>query len=207
MNDAELMRCVTLAIIAGGRGTRMGGPKHRLRVDGRPMVRDVVERCGWEGPTMLVTGTPGERVEGSECVGRVVPDGVEGEGPLRGVLTAIQHAETEGVVVVPVDMPRIGGEQVRWVARRGMETGAAGMMMRRMQDGAVRIEPFPGFFRRDCAPAMLARLATGRRSLHGMAEEPEVRVVDAPGDWDAGVWVNLNTPRDVEGFGGGVARL
>ncbi len=201
------MKDVMLAIIAGGAGTRMGGPKHRLQIRGRAILVDLLERMAWEGPTMLVVGNQGERVEGAERVDAVVADAVAGEGPLRGVLTAVDLATTEMVVAVPIDMVRLGGEQVRWVAQHGMELGAACLMLRRTEGGLVRIEPFPGFYMRPIAGMMRARLGAGRRSLMGLTEENGVRVVDAPGEWGSDVWMNVNTLRDATAMDAGVVRL
>ena len=52
------MRDVTLAILAGGAGSRMGEPKANLSVRGRPILQYLFERFNWPGPTMLVTTLP-----------------------------------------------------------------------------------------------------------------------------------------------------
>ena len=58
------MRDVTLAILAGGEGSRMGYPKGELRLGGRPILPVLLERFAWEGPTLLVTA-PGRQHEGT----------------------------------------------------------------------------------------------------------------------------------------------
>ena len=46
---------VTLAILAGGEGSRMGKPKGHLEIAGKPILAYLLDQIGWPGPTMLVT--------------------------------------------------------------------------------------------------------------------------------------------------------
>src|SRR5689334_5106804 len=97
---------ITLAILAGGAGTRMGAPKIGLRIGNESIVRYLTDRFAWPGPAMLVLA-PGMDAPEDARVDRVVHDPVSGVGPLRGVLTALEHSETEIVVVTTVDMPAL----------------------------------------------------------------------------------------------------
>src|SRR6478609_398221 len=44
---------ITLAILAGGRGSRMGKPKSHLRLHGRPILEYLLQRLAWPGPKLL----------------------------------------------------------------------------------------------------------------------------------------------------------
>src|SRR5690348_11805056 len=116
---------VALAVLAGGAGSRMGAPKQGLRISGEPILSRLVRRAAWAGPTVLVLGVGGEAREGAEMFGVVARDGAAGEGPVRGVLTAIEACGARGVVVVPVDMPTIGARELGWVAERWRERPGA----------------------------------------------------------------------------------
>src|SRR5688572_21426156 len=111
------MNGVTLAILAGGEGSRMGMPKAELCLGGRPILKYLLDRMAWDGPTMLVTAPGRERPTGHELFGREFVDPVAGLGPLRGVMTALEQAETDVVIVATVDMPGVGGEQLRWLVK------------------------------------------------------------------------------------------
>src|SRR5690348_14005110 len=97
----------TLAILAGGAGTRMGGPKSALVVRGKPILGYLLDQLRWPGPTMLVTAPGCEQPLGANRFDREVRDPVAGLGPLRGVLTALQNASTDIVVVSTVDAPNV----------------------------------------------------------------------------------------------------
>jgi molybdopterin-guanine dinucleotide biosynthesis protein A len=80
MNEAE----VTLAILAGGRGERMGKAKALLRIGNQPILTYLLERFAWRGPTMLVSSPGREHPPGAEEFDVEVVDPVEGMGPVRG---------------------------------------------------------------------------------------------------------------------------
>ena len=108
-------RDVTLAVLAGGAGSRMGGPKAWLRLRDRPILLYLAERFAWTGPTLLVTAPGLERPPGREAFAAEVTDPVVGEGPLRGVLTALEHCPTPYLVITTVDMPRVRPLHFRWL--------------------------------------------------------------------------------------------
>jgi molybdopterin-guanine dinucleotide biosynthesis protein A len=189
---------VTLAVLAGGRGSRMGGPKSRLSLGGRPILEDLADRFVWGGPTLLVTSPGNERPPGWGRFSAEVTDPREGEGPLRGVLTALERATTDVVAVVTVDMPGIRAGEVEWLM--GRLAGVAVMGAREV-DGVERVEPFPLVVRTSAREMIARRLGAGLRSVYALREEAGVRVVTTPAEWPARVWANLNRPEDLEAFG------
>jgi molybdopterin-guanine dinucleotide biosynthesis protein A len=188
------VRDVTLAILAGGEGSRMGYPKGELRLGGRPILPVLLERFAWEGPTLLVTAPGRQHPTGWERFTREAADPVAGRGPLRGVLTALENSETGVTVVAAVDMPRVGAEQLRWVVQElERHPDAAGMMLR--HEGQV--QPLPAAFRATAAVLVRRAVDSNRRSLHGLLGDPSVVAVDAPREWGDDVWTNLNSPDDL----------
>jgi molybdenum cofactor guanylyltransferase len=197
---------VTLAILAGGASSRMGRPKAELELAGRPVLEHLLDAAGWRGPTMLVIAPNQPAPRGAAGFQRVVADARPGEGPLRGVLTALQNATTVVVVVATVDMPGVGSEQLNWVARKLMSDGRRlGLMLRRapMRAGDESIEPFPSAYRTTAAKQIVEQLEQRQqRAVHSLLEIDGggFAAVDAPGEWPASVWANLNTPEDLERF-------
>ncbi len=181
----------TLAVLAGGAGSRMGRPKGLLTLRGRPVLDHLLDRLAWPGPTLLVTAPGRERPPSWDRFDAEAVDAVPDQGPLRGVLTAVEAATTPVVAVATVDMPNVTRDQFEWLA--GQLADHLGVMTAR----AGRVEPFPLLVRTTAAEAVRDRLAGRRRSVHGLAELAGFVVRPAPPDWDATVWVNLNTPEDV----------
>jgi molybdopterin-guanine dinucleotide biosynthesis protein A len=194
------MRDVTLAVLAGGQGKRMGGPKAYLRLGGNPILEYLLARVAWEGPTMLVLSPGVEEPPGARAFNGRVSDAVAGEGPLRGVLTALENATTDVVAVTTVDMPGLSRAALEFVvAEMGKSLGALAVMLRRVAKGCELIEPFPSAYRSAARDLILERMSEGRRSVHALAEDERVVVAPAP-EWDERVWSNLNDPADLERF-------
>jgi molybdopterin-guanine dinucleotide biosynthesis protein A len=189
---------VTLAILAGGEGSRMGVPKGRLLLNGRPILHALLDRLDWPGPSLLVTAPGRERPPGAERFSRECVDPVASVGPLRGLLTALEHAPTPRVVLAAVDMPLVRREQLAWlVTALAARPGVAGLLTTR-----PRVEPFPSAFDRDAAaPLVRAALSSGRRALHSLLDDPAIQSVPAPADWPAETWTNLNRPEDLDALG------
>jgi molybdenum cofactor guanylyltransferase len=190
---------VTLAVLAGGAGVRMGRPKAGLMIGDVPILRFLLDRLAWPGPTLLVTAPGRERPPGSERFDREVGDAIAGEGPLRGVLSALDHIETEAAIVVTVDMPGVTYEQLQWLEMQ-LTAESPGVMLRRGAGGRELIEPFPLVVRAAAAPVIRERLALGERSVHRLADVAGFNVLPAPDTWPASTWVNLNEPADYEAF-------
>ena len=85
------MTAVTLAILAGGEGRRMGLPKQNLEINSRPILEFLLDRLTWPGPTLLVTTPSRQHPPGADRFDAEEVDAIENQGPLRGILTAMQQ--------------------------------------------------------------------------------------------------------------------
>ena len=179
----------------------MGVPKARLAVRGEPMLAYLLDRWRWPGPTVLVTAPGLERPPGAEAFAREVSDPVADEGPLRGVLTALEHAETPTLLVVTCDMPCVTGAQLRWLldALRA-RPGVKGAMCRHASDAGTQVEPFPCALSRDALPRVRDEYLRGGRSPMALSRLEGFVTPDAPTDWPAATWTNLNRPTDLARF-------
>ncbi len=180
----------------------MGGPKGDLALDGHPILKRLLDRLAWPGPTLLVTAPGREHPPGWQRFTNELADPVAGEGPLRGILTALEHASTNMVVVLAVDMPNVTAAPLAWlVARLRDNPAAAAVMVQRPEGASSQIEPLPAAFRAVAAEGIVrARLRDQKLALHRLTEEDQVLVVPAPPDWPADFWANLNTPSDLAAY-------
>lgn len=191
---------VTLAILAGGQGSRMGRPKGEIRIEGRPILEYLLERFSWPGPTLLVTASGREHPPAWERFDREITDPVPDQGPLRGILTALDHLQTPLLLVATVDMPGIEVSQLHWVLDEMRKSpDLLGLMLRRSAE-TMAIEPFPSAFRAGAREIITRRIQTGNLSVQKLVEEKGFEVVPAPPAWDSRTWMNLNVPADLTNF-------
>jgi molybdopterin-guanine dinucleotide biosynthesis protein A len=194
----------TLAVLAGGEGSRMGRPKGELHVGGVPLLEYLHRHLAWPGPTLLVTAPGRERPAGAALFDREVSDAVSGAGPLLGILTALENATTPLIVVAAIDMPLVTRRHLDWLVQQLSDMpDRAGAFLRR----AGFLEPFPCAFRSQEALTVVAdALDAGRRSVRSLLDVGGFEAVDAPADWGDDVWTNLNDPAAWDAFVRSAAR-
>lgn len=191
----------TLAILAGGAGSRMGRPKSLLTVRDRPILEYLLQRFDWRAPTLLIT-TPGrEEPPGHHLFSAEATDPTPDLGPLRGVLTALEACATPLLAVGTVDMPCLTAAHFKFLlAAIESRPNCLGVMLRRQDSGMERIEPFPSVFRIAARGLIAAELQAGRRPVHALCERESFITVEAPQDWPERTWTNLNHPEDLDRF-------
>ncbi|MDB5296394.1 MAG: hypothetical protein JWO31_2377 [Phycisphaerales bacterium] len=196
---------VTLAVLAGGRGSRMGAAKDRLVIAGKPVLVHLLDRLAHAGPKLLVAAADHPSPVGHERFDRIAFDAVAGTGPLAGVVAALAAATTPRVYVLSVDMPNVGPEQLAWLrdslAARGELTGLLCERAGAGADAPPSVEPFPSIFRSSAASLLAAELAAGRRALHSLLDLPAFGAATVPSTWNGSVWLNLNRPDDLRRAG------
>ncbi len=195
------MQDVTLAVLAGGEGRRMGMPKQHLHINDQPVLSYLHDRFSWPGPTLVVTAPGREHPPGSSNFDAQAVDEIPNEGPLRGVLTALKNARTRWVVTVTVDMPKLETDQLGWlVARLQARQDLKGLMLQRIINGNPQIEPFPLACSVDAIEIIADRLSQGKRSVHSLSTTAGFAVEPAPLGWPVDCWTNLNEPKDFQAF-------
>jgi molybdopterin-guanine dinucleotide biosynthesis protein A len=187
---------VTLALLAGGEGSRMGTPKALLRVGDKPVLRFLLERLNWPGPTLLVSSPQLQHPPGAEAFDRETSDEVAGEGPLRGLAAALRYSKTDMLVVIAVDMVLVERNDLEWfVGQLDALPAALGLMS--AHDG--KVEPLPLAIRKTAIDVVNEHLKSGRRSLHGLTDDARIETTDGS-SLPPRVWFNVNTPGDWEQF-------
>jgi CTP:molybdopterin cytidylyltransferase MocA len=123
-------------LLAAGAGTRLGGPKALIGMEGRTLVERGVDllRAGGCDPVLVVLGAAADRIRPLvEAEVAVADEWREGMGAsLRAGLQALLATDATACVVALVDQPLIGAEAVRRLIRAGGSAAAASY------DGALR---------------------------------------------------------------------
>lgn len=138
-------------ILAGGASSRMGQDKALVEVAGLPMVAHALGILREAGLPVRIAGG---RVE-LEAFAPVVKD--EGGGPLAGVCAALEAAEGELAVFLPVDMPLVPSSLIGYLLHHARVTGAAVTV----PSACGYAETFPAAVRRTALPELRPVLASG----------------------------------------------
>ena len=178
-----------VAILAGGRSSRMGAPKQGLPLGGWPLISYPLDAARAAGLEPIVVAKPGSELPPLDC--RVLLEPAEPAHPLCGLIAALHEARPAPVVAIAADMPFVTAELIGWLAAQP-------------SSAAVEAEgrPQPLLARYDAAALvpLEAALATGESltaALRGLAprllREPELRRFGDPGL----LCFNVNAPEDL----------
>lgn len=194
---------VSLAILAGGRGSRMGVAKDRITVAGEPVLKHLLTQLHFAGPTILVASPEHPQPIGYAAFDRVVQDEQVGAGPLAGILAALAGIDTKSVCILSIDMPHIAAPQIDWlIATAAAHPQANGFLCRRRDErGSPCVEPFPCLLRKESAETIRAHFSKGGRSVRSLLDLPGILAVDVPEQWPSSLWLNLNFPDDLRKIG------
>jgi molybdopterin-guanine dinucleotide biosynthesis protein A len=173
-------------ILAGGRGSRMGGVDKGLQVlRGKPMVEHVIARFAPQVAEVIINAN--QNLEQYRQYGhRVVSDEVGGfAGPLAGLHAGLKAATHPLVVTVPCDSPFLPEDLV---AR--LQKFLGGYQLAVAKTGA---QPHPVFalMKREVRKSLEAFLASGGRKID--AWYAALPVVEVRFDDEADAFRNINT--------------
>ena len=180
------------AVLAGGRGRRMGGEdKGLVGIAGRPMVAHVIDRLRPQVGTVLISANRNRERYAQMTGYRVVADRQDGyAGPLAGIASAMEAAGTPLLLTTPCDAPllckRLGPRLYEALGNEGAELSVA-------HDGE-RLQPV--FALLDCAllGSLLAYLHSGERKIDRWYAQH--RMARADFSDAAQSFSNVNTPEE-----------
>jgi molybdopterin-guanine dinucleotide biosynthesis protein A len=181
----------TLGILAGGRGTRLGGiDKAWLQRDGVPQVVRIAKRFAAEVDAILVSanGDPG-RYAGHGLV--AIADVTTGAGPIGGLDALGRACRTPWLLTVPVDL--VGVNECLLQTLRAHAAGRGAFAVD--DDGP---QPLVALWNLAMLRADLpSAIAAGDHAVHRLQESLGMQPVRLPGVR----FGNLNTPADLHAAG------
>jgi molybdopterin-guanine dinucleotide biosynthesis protein A len=180
---------VTVAILSGGQGMRVGGQdKGLMRLADKPLVAWVCERVRGQGGALLICAN--RHAQDYAKYGTVVADAAPGFfGPLAGIAAALHASTTPWLVTVPVDCPRPPAYLAQRLCAAAESSDANVAVARR---GEKR-EPIFAIYRGALAESASAGVYANK-SVRGWQDDCDAVEVDFSDCVEA--FVNLNTPED-----------
>jgi molybdenum cofactor guanylyltransferase len=173
-------------VLAGGASRRMGRPKATLEVDGVPLVARVIAalRAAGIDDVVVVGGDPTELERAGVAPH---PDDHPGQGPVGGILTALDAFDGD-LLVAACDLPDLDADAVRSVVASGegdvdlavaTSAGHHVVLLRVNRSGRDAVE---------------RAFSAGERSLRAIIEACVTTTVEIP----MPSALDLDTPGDVE---------
>ena len=183
---------VTGLILAGGRGSRMGGTDKGLQpLRGMPMAMHVLWRLAPQVVDVVINAN--RNLGAYEGFGRtVVPDAsADFQGPLAGMLAGLPYCETEWMMVVPCDTPHFPSDLVARLLEAAEHVDAPLAMPVTVEaDGRRQTHPVFLLIRGDLYDSLSVFMQNGGRKID--AWSGSIGAIEVPFD-DPAAFFNANT--------------
>lgn len=192
---------LTAIILAGGKSSRMGRDKALIPIQGVPLLQLVCQVAKSCAGTVYIVTPWQERYEHlflpkSQFI-REVPWSEREEipfphGPIVGFAQGLTHVQTEWVLLLACDLPKLRVEVLQdWATRLdGIPDEAIAALARRYKGW----EPLCGFYRRSCLPSLVKYIDQGGQSFQGWLKQHLVEVLPLN---EPEMLFNCNTPEDL----------
>lgn len=192
-------------VLAGGSSRRLGADKALLPYRGGTLLQWTRRRLAAVCDEVLVADR-----------GRIMHDGTSigdgpGAGPAAGVLGAAAARPGRSLLVLACDLPAVPAALLDYLWRRATD-GAWDWVVPGEQDeggepgteGVQGVQPLCAVYGPQALRTLEHRVERGRLSLHGLLDEPALRILHVAGDElaafgrEESLFRNLNTAADVE---------
>ena len=192
------MRALTIAILAGGKSSRMGQNKALLHIGEYPIIEHVINTANLLSPSelLIVTHSP----QDYEHLGyRMVADTVKNQGAIGGIISALHHSQTDTILTLACDIPFVHPDLLK-------------MLVDEFQKGDYQaviptVEGYPqgvlAIYHRDCLPYFESAIQNDQRKLKTIFNRLEgVKYLDESHwqsiDPQGRSFINVNTPDDLK---------
>lgn len=187
---------ITGLILAGGRGSRMGGVDKGLQNhNGIPLAMHALLRLQMQVGSVMINAN--RNLGAYESMGVPVwPDALpDYPGPLAGFLAGLEHCETPYLVTVPCDTPGFPLDLVERLAAALEAQDADIAMAATIEHGERQVQPVFCLMKASLMESLVRFTQSGQRKIDRWTAQH--RCVEVLFD-DAGAFFNANTPAELQ---------
>ena len=185
-------RDITGVILAGGRGSRLGGAdKGLVPLRGRPLIEHVISILRPQVGRLVISANRNRETYAAYGV-PVIADAIgDYHGPLAGILSALRAADTPFVLSAPCDTPAPPSD----LAERLIAALARERSQIAVATCGARMQPVFALVHRALAQPLQDYLVGGGREAGEWMRRQNAALADFSDVADA--FVNINTPQEL----------
>lgn len=204
---------ITGIVLAGGRGSRMGGVDKGLQLyHGIPLAQHALKTLHPQVGTLVINANRHLDIYRSlsndatlEVVVEVIVDGLaDFAGPLAGFLAGLEHCKTPLLMTVPCDTPRFPSDVVARLADALIQNHAEiAMASSPDEEGVLRHQPVFCLMRRELRDSLKEFTRAGGRKIGAWAMQHKLVRVNFNETYDdPKAFYNANTFADLQQLSG-----
>ncbi len=190
----QMKNTLTAIVLAGGKSSRMGEDKALLTWEGVPLLQRVCSVAASCAETVYVVTPWPERYQHLDLShSQFIPEVpiTSSQGPLVGFAQGLTQVQTEWVLLLACDLPKLRVEVLQaWAAELDNVEDEAIATLTQHSKGW---EPLCGFYRRRCLAQLLEFINQGGRSFQQWLQHYPVHILPLPAP---SILFNCNTPED-----------
>jgi molybdopterin-guanine dinucleotide biosynthesis protein A len=186
-------------VLAGGKSSRMGRDKALIPFQGVPLLQRVCNvALSCTNEVYIVTPWPDRyrHIIPNPCcfIPEIpLPGETTPQGPLVGFTQGLEQIQTDWVLLLACDLPRLQSQVLQDWAKELATTGEDIMAL--VPQHSHRWEPLCGFYRHQSLPLFREFINAGGRSFQRWLAQYPVKSLSIP---DTQLLLNCNTPADLE---------
>ena len=187
---------ITGLVLAGGRGSRMGGVDKGLQNHlGMPLALHAVMRLMPQVGAVMINAN--RNLAAYESMGVPVwPDAqADYPGPLAGVLAGLEQCETPYLVTVPCDTPNFPVDLVHRLAAAIDDADAEIAMAATLEDGIAQVQPVFCLIKTGLLESLVKFLHGGQRKIDRWTAQH--KCVEVPFN-DSAAFFNANSLEELQ---------
>ncbi|MEM6820206.1 MAG: molybdenum cofactor guanylyltransferase [Pseudomonadota bacterium] len=179
-------------VLAGGRSRRMGEDKASITVGGETLLDLTVALAKEVADEVWVSVSADQTADSVRARHPQLVDSRPGEGPLGGILTALDHDPEAEWLVLACDMPGLTREGLGALANAASED-ATSVALASAAAGSELPEPLYAIWRPEMRARVIASLDAGRRCARKCLLQAGATLVEVSSDREI---TNMNTPEE-----------
>jgi molybdopterin-guanine dinucleotide biosynthesis protein A len=186
---------ITGLVLAGGRGSRMGGVDKGLQDHlGMPLALHALRRLAPQVGKVMINAN--RNLASYESMGVPVwPDEIpDYAGPLAGMLAGLTHCETPYLATVPCDTPNFPLDLIQRLVAGLIDSAAEMAMAFTREAGVARRQPVFSLMKISLRDRLAAYVAGGQGNVGFWASQQRCAQVVFE---DGSAFFNANTPADL----------
>ena len=196
---------ITGIVLAGGRGSRMGGIDKGLQLyKGTALAKHAIEQLQPQVGHLLINANRNLAIYqawGSPVSADVLMDGItDFAGPLAGFLVGLQHCTTPYLMTVPCDTPRFPSNLVSRLADAlSQQDAEIAMVSSPDEEGVLRHQPVFCLLKRELVESLRTFTDAGGRKIGAWAAQHKLARVNFNEVFDdPKAFYNANTLEDLQ---------
>ena len=196
---------ITGIVLAGGRGSRMGGVDKGLQLyNGTALAKHAIEQLQPQVGHLLINANRNLDIYqawGSPVSADVLMDGItDFAGPLAGFLIGLQHCKTPYLMTVPCDTPRFPSDLVSRLADAlSQQDAEIAMVSSPDEEGVLRHQPVFCLMKRELVESLKAFTDAGGRKIGAWAAQHKLARINFNEVYDdPKAFYNANTLEDLQ---------